>query len=124
MESFANTVGPRLSAAKDNLMAKGWECPSIEIGAKVLGRHGLVIWAAGHLAGTEHPLRLPWMHGETMEAVLDEIDKAVETAPLFADEKAKYHDAMSKLTPEQKAMMGGFASYEMERTFGAATSRS
>lgn len=119
MESFADTVGPRLTAAKDKLMAKGWECPSIEIGAKVLGRHGLVIWAVGHLAGSDNPLKLPWMHGETMENVLAEIDKAVEAAPTYADEKAKFDDMLGELSPEQRDLMGGQI-WAMKRTFERA----
>lgn len=118
MKNFADTVGPRLLAAKDKLMAKGWPCPSIEVGAKVLGKHGLVIWAVGNLAGADNPLKLPWMHGETMEAVLAEIDKAVEEAPTFADEKAKYEDVMTKLSPDQKKLMGS-RQYDLERLFYA-----
>jgi hypothetical protein len=109
MESFAETVGPRLQAACDKLMAKGWPCPCIEVGAKVLGKHGLVLYAYGNLGGGREyrTLNLPWIGNEaSMEGVLDDIDKAVGDAPSYETKESELTSALAKLTDAEKRALG------------------
>lgn len=116
MTGFADVVGPRLLAAKDRLKAKGWRCPSIEIGAKVLGDHGLVWWAVGYLDGSDSPLRIEdgMFTEDSPEQLLDRIDAAVAKAPTRSDKHAELESALAKLTPGEKELLG-FRRLELER---------
>ncbi len=114
MKSFAEAVAPRLEAANKALMEKGWPCPSIEVGVKVLGKHGMTCWANGYLTGGDNPMRLPWMHDASMEQLLDAIDKAVVEAPVYAHVENTTVTALAKLTDQEKDALG-LKHFEMER---------
>lgn len=112
--AFADTVVPRLTAAKDKLKAKGWRCPSIEIGFKVLGDYGPVMWGTVHL-GAQERLDVKWVDAKTVEELLAALDTAVEGAPTAAQKLRELETMFAKLTP-QEVMALGMRRFEIEQT--------
>jgi hypothetical protein len=99
-----STISRRLEAAKDVMMAKGHECPSVEVGCEVLGKHGFVAWASVHLGSPKN-----WVEGwtfDSLEAALDAIDITAASVPTFAETDGAKKAAFAKLSPDERAMPG------------------
>jgi hypothetical protein len=93
----------RLNKAKDALKAKGYTTPSVEIGCKVLGEYGAVFWAAIHLGSPKN-----WIDNytdESLDKVLESIDRSVEAIPLFAVQVSARAAALGKLSVEERRLL-------------------
>ena len=76
-------ISARLTAAKNVLKAKGHDCPSVEVGCKVLGDHGDVFWAHVHLGSPKNWVS-KWTF-ESLDAALNEIDATAASVPFKND---------------------------------------
>lgn len=94
----------RLTAAKDKLVAKGYECPNCEVGIKVLGKHGAVFWAHLYLSDPKNWVS-EWTH-KSVEDALDAIDRATESVPIKGDREKEIRSAVAKLTPKERELLG------------------
>jgi hypothetical protein len=94
----------RLTAAKNILKAKGHDCPSVEVGCKVLGDHGDVFWANVHLGSPKNWVS-KWTF-DSLEDALSEIDATAASAPCMDDLVTAKQTALSKLSNEEKALLG------------------
>lgn len=97
---MSDEIVSRLTAAKDALMAKGHDCPSVEIGCKVLGKYGPVWWAVIHLGSPKN--WCDWGDVNSLNEALDASDAALPSIPTKGQMDAVLARANAKLNDAER----------------------
>ena len=103
----------RLLAAGEMIRAKGWKSASLDLGVSYLaifdlppGPHGpMVTFTASIRSNSPHNYVPGWTFG-TMEEAVATLEEAAKNMPVFADEEQRKADALAKLSPDERRLIG------------------
>ena len=105
---IATLIAERVDAARHALEAKGYDNPKISIGLETMGGYGPIIYAHINLSSPKCWMReVPYNKKPTsIEALLDEIDASVELVPTLKSIQNEEDEALTKLTPHERQLLG------------------
>lgn len=109
-EAFAALTGAskliadRLRAVKDALMAKGYDCPSVEVGLKIMKNYQPTFTGAIRLASPKNWCR-GWTH-PNFDAALRDMEDSIGLIPDAGSNDARKLEALEKLSYEDRKALG------------------